>query len=75
MDVGILWPQLQGPGSDGMGEVLEVELLSILGTKRICKIKDLLYSTGNYTQYFLINYKGRESEEYTYIYIYIHIYV
>ena len=25
--------------------------------------KDLLYSTGNYTQYFIITYKGKESEK------------
>ena len=25
--------------------------------------KDLLFSTGNYTQYFVITYKGREHEE------------
>ena len=37
-------------------------------TKQITN-KDLLYSTGNYTQYFIIIYKGKESKkEYTYIY-------
>ena len=38
--------------------------------------KDLPYSTGNYTQYFVITYKGKESEkEYIYIiYIYTHLY-
>ena len=36
------------------------------------KNKDLAYSTGNYTQYFVITYKGRESKK-DYIYI-IHIY-
>ena len=31
--------------------------------------KDLLYSTGNYTQYLVITYDGKESEkEYTYMY-------
>ena len=25
--------------------------------------KDLPYSTGNYTQYFVITYKGKESEK------------
>ena len=34
--------------------------------------KDLLYSTGNYNQYFIISYRGKESEkEYTYMYIYL----
>ena len=40
--------------------------------------KDLLYSTGNYTQYFVITYKGKKSEK-EYIYVcmctYIHIYI
>ena len=30
--------------------------------------KDLLYSTGNYIQYFVITYNGKESEK---VYIYI----
>ena len=34
--------------------------------------KDLLYSTGSYTQYFVITYKGKESEE-EHIYICIYI--
>ena len=34
-------------------------------------IKDLLYSTGNYTQYFVITDKGKESEkQYTHMYSY-----
>ena len=39
----------------------------------MCKIdnKDLLYSTGNYTQYFVITYKGKESEK---EYMYTHMY-
>ena len=32
----------------------------------------MVYSTGNYTQYLVIIYNGRESEK-EYIYIYIHI--
>ena len=32
--------------------------------------KDLLYSTGNYTQYLVITYKGKESEKKKKIYIY-----
>ena len=32
------------------------------------KNKDQMYSTGNYTQYFLLAYKGKESEK-EYIYI------
>ena len=44
--------------------------------------KDILYDTGNYTQYFVITYKIKESEEeYIYIYMFmcvqthIHIYI
>ena len=29
--------------------------------------KDLLYSRGNYTQHFVITYKGKESEEYIHV--------
>ena len=38
--------------------------------------KDLMYSTGNYSQYFVIIYRGKESENnlYIYIYTYIHTY-
>ena len=32
--------------------------------------KDLLYHTGSYTQYFVIIYKGKESEK-EYIYTYM----
>ena len=35
--------------------------------------KDLLYSTGNYIQYLIVTYKGKESENiYTHIYIYVY---
>ena len=51
----------------------------------ISDVKDLLYGTKNCTQYFVITYMGRESEEeyihvclcmcvYIYVYIYTHIY-
>ena len=39
--------------------------------------KVLLYSTGNYIQYPLLNHNGKEYEKeyiYIYIYVYIHIY-
>ena len=32
--------------------------------------KDLLYNTENYTQYFIMTYKGKESEK-EYIYVYL----
>ena len=35
--------------------------------------KGFLYGTGNYIQYLVIAYNGKESEkEYMYVYIYIH---
>ena len=33
--------------------------------------KVLLYSTGKYSQYFVITYNGKEIEEYIYIFIYV----
>ena len=39
----------------------------LLLIKQIAK-NDLLYSTGNHIQYFVITYKGKESE-YTYMYV------
>ena len=41
--------------------------------------KDLLYSTGNYTQYFVMTYNGKEYEKeytysHTYVYTHTHIY-
>ena len=36
------------------------------------KHKDLLYSTGNYIQYLVINYNGKESKE-EYRYIHVHV--
>ena len=72
-----------------VGEINEefgVDTYTLLYIKQITN-KDLLYSTGNSTQYFVIAYKGKESEkeytyryiteyktEYNFIYIYIYIY-
>ena len=36
--------------------------------------KNLLYSTGNYIQYLVITYKGKESEK-EYIFMYVYIYM
>ena len=35
--------------------------------------KDLLYSTGNYTQYLIITYNGNESEKEYNVYMYIYV--
>ena len=61
-------------GKGGGGEINQEfgsNIQSLLYKKEITN-KDLLYSTGNYTQYFVITYMGRESEE-EYIYVYIYI--
>ena len=38
------------------------------------KKKNLMYSTGNYIQYFVITYNGKESEK-NYIHTHIYIYI
>ena len=51
----------------------ESRSLGLTQTQHIKQInnKDLLYSTGNYIQYLVINYNGKESEkEWIYIYMY-----
>ena len=53
-------------GEKGMGRGINQEvginIYIFLYVKQITN-EDLLYSTRNYTQYFVITYKGRESEE------------
>ena len=45
------------------------KIYALLYMKQIIK-KDILHSTGNYTQYFVITYNGKESEkECVYIYL------
>ena len=39
-----------------------IDIYTLLYIKQITN-KDLLYSTGNSTQYFIITYKGKESEK------------
>ena len=50
----------------GINQDFGINIYTPLYIKQITN-KDLLYSTGNYTQYFVITYKGKESE---YIYMY-----
>ena len=60
----------------GINKEFEIKIYTLLYIKQITN-KDLLYSTGNYAQYLIIIYKGKESEKdihtHTYIYIQIHI--
>ena len=67
----------------GINYKVGINIYTLLYVKYITN-KVLLYSTGNYTQYFVITCKGRESEEewiYTSlslslsIYIHTHIYI
>ena len=51
----------EGKGG-GMNQEFGINLYKLLYIKQITR-KDLLYSTRNYTQYFIITYKGKESEE------------
>ena len=58
-------------GETGRRVKLEVwdYIYTLLYIKQITN-KDLLYSTENYTQYFVITYKGKESEKID-VYVYI----
>ena len=55
-------------GLRGINQELGININTVLYTRQINN-QGLLYSTGNYTQYFATTYKGKESEkEYTYKY-------
>ena len=56
-------------GWGGINQEFGINIYTLLYMKQITK-KDLLYSTGNYTKYFVITYKGKESEK-KYIYMYV----
>ena len=61
-----------GVGGDELG--VWINRYTLLYIKQINN-KDLLYSTGTYTQYLVITYNGKESEkEHVYVYIHTHIY-
>ena len=53
----------------GINEQFGINIYTLLHIKQITN-KDLLYSTGNSTQYFVITYKGKEYENNP-IYMYI----
>ena len=46
----------------GINQEFEINLYTLLYKKQI-NSKDLLYSTGNHTQYFVITYNGKKSEK------------
>ena len=63
-------------GGGGINWEFRINRYTLLYIKQINN-KDLLYSTGNYTQYLVITCNGKETEKDTYIYthIYTHTYV
>ena len=50
----------KGEGRGGINQQGGINIYTLLYIKQIIN-KDLLYSTENYTQYFLMTYKGKES--------------
>ena len=59
----------KGEGVGRINQEFGVKIDPLLYTKQITN-KDLLYSTGSYTQYLIISYNGREyKKEYIYIFI------
>ena len=57
-----LWlPKGKGSGG-GINQEYGIERYILLYVKQISN-KDLLYSTGNYIQYLVITYNGKESEK------------
>ena len=62
----------KGKGGRRENQEVETNISTLLYIKYKTQItnKDLLYSTGNSTQYFVINYTGKESKIRAYIYIY-----
>ena len=47
----------------GVNQEFRINIYTLLYIKQIIN-KDLLYSTGNDTQYFVMIYKGKEPEKY-----------
>ena len=58
---------------EGINKDLGISRYKLLYIKQISN-KDLLYSTGNYTQYLVITYNGKEYEkEYIYMYLFFQV--
>ena len=58
----------------GINQELGINIYTLLSIKQINN-KDILYSTGNYIQYFVITYMGKESEKNRYTCVNIYIYM
>ena len=57
-----------GREGGGINSEFGINIYTLLYVKQITN-KDLLYSTGNCTQYFVITYKGKKSEKKIDIYV------
>ena len=65
----------KGERGGGINQEFGINRYTLLSTKQINN-KVLLYSTGNYIQYLVITYNGKESrKEYMYVCVYIHTYI
>ena len=65
----------RGKAGGGINQKIGINIYTLLYIKQITN-KDLLYSTGNSTQYLVITYKGKESEkEHTHTHTHTHMYV
>ena len=53
---------MKGKGGEGINQEFGINRYTPLGIKWVNN-KDLLYSTGNYIQYLVIIYNGKESEK------------
>ena len=59
----------------GINQEFGINIDTLLYIKQIIN-KDLLYCTGNYTQYLVITYMEKKSgKEYIYIYIYMQVHI
>ena len=56
----------------GINQEFEINIYTLLYIKQVTN-KDLLYSTGKYTQYLVATYKGKESGKNKNICIYVYI--
>ena len=61
----------KGEGGE-MNQEFGINIYTVQYIKQVIK-KDLLYSTGNSTQYSVITYMAKESEKEKNIYIYVYI--
>ena len=59
----------RGESGGGINWKIGIDMYTLLYIKQITN-KDLLYSTGNSTQYSVMTYMGKESKkEWTYVYV------